>query len=523
MYRIRIPLAHFYRYCLDAARREGFYVVLCVIAREADLPNLFKEVSENWSSLHDLTGKEILFLFAGDPINTEASNGLKLEKKSILFYSEMMKVNSPSHLNLPTPSSERDLQSIGASTPRLREGEHFSLEHTLQIAELRKELSLRESEIPTLHFSFLNTNQTYSISIKGMSGFSIYHFIKRLMGEWENVFHQISSLYYKSKKLEAFAYEAQLQKRHRHSSVFEKARQNVVSATLAEKDTEMSLVLKQMVEILDTPISLSDRTKFYNLLGKVKDKKLVSALQKAMDLFFRKSYFKQVTGNKNQFNEELKRQNLQQNRLLLSVLKERQHLLLQDALIYEHIKVKRHSNVLVIFSNPKNSLSLRLGYEDRVINECIKLSKYRDNFSLDIRHAAQIDDVARSLLNEEYRIVHFSGHGTKDGLVFENESGKSQIVTVNAMADLLSSYSPPVECVLLNACNTYVHKALNVPYTIAMSDHISDLGAIEFARGFYDAIGAGKNIEFAYEEGCRRIKLKNLPDSRVPKIFKLNT
>jgi hypothetical protein len=40
-----------------------------------------------------------------------------------------------------------------------------------------------------------------------------------------------------------------------------------------------------------------------------------------------------------------------------------------------------------------------------------------------------------------------------------------------------------------------------------MNGPISDKAAIEFSRGFYDAIGAGKDIPFAYEEGCRRVDL----------------
>jgi hypothetical protein len=40
-----------------------------------------------------------------------------------------------------------------------------------------------------------------------------------------------------------------------------------------------------------------------------------------------------------------------------------------------------------------------------------------------------------------------------------------------------------------------------------MDGQISDFTAMEFARGFYDAIGAGRGIDFAYEEGCRAVEL----------------
>jgi hypothetical protein len=185
--------------------------------------------------------------------------------------------------------------------------------------------------------------------------------------------------------------------------------------------------------------------------------------------------------------------------------------------------MRTHTEVLTVLANPKGTDPLRLGEEDRVIRECIQRSKNRDNITLDIRHAARIDDFARALLEKDYHIVQFSGHGTGQGLSFENELGEVQIVPKEALAETLSAYSPPVECVILNACYSDVHVqdlSSGVPYTIVMAGPISDEGATEFTRGFYDAIGAGKNIEFAYQEGCRRIKLKALPDAATPALYK---
>ncbi len=181
------------------------------------------------------------------------------------------------------------------------------------------------------------------------------------------------------------------------------------------------------------------------------------------------------------------------------------------------------TDVLAIFANPRGSDPLRLENEDRVIHECVERSKYRSNISLKIKHAARIDDFARSLLEGEYKIVQFSGHGAKEGLAFENELGEVQIIPKDALSETLSDYSPPIECVILNACYSNIHNqklSVGVPYTISMNGAISDKGATEFTRGFYDAIGAGKDIEFAYKEGCRRIKLKGFGDANMPVLVK---
>jgi hypothetical protein len=183
------------------------------------------------------------------------------------------------------------------------------------------------------------------------------------------------------------------------------------------------------------------------------------------------------------------------------------------------VRRMKQINVLAVFANPKGSSPLKLENEDRVMRESIKLSLYREHIGLEILHAARVDDFARALLEKEYQIVQFSGHGTGKGLAFENEDQQVQVVPKDALAETLSAYSPPIECVLLNACYSDVHSEsllMGVPYTIVMNGPISDEGATEFTRGFYDAIGAGKSIEFAYKEGCRRIKLKNLPDGVTP-------
>lgn len=178
--------------------------------------------------------------------------------------------------------------------------------------------------------------------------------------------------------------------------------------------------------------------------------------------------------------------------------------------------------VLVIFANPKGSDPLRLSVEDKVIHECVALSKHREHIELDVRHAATIHDVRRALLEKDYQIVHFSGHGTGRGRAFENEIGEKQTIPQEAFAEFMSAYSPPIKCIILNACYSNFQGRLiaqNVPFVIGMNAAISDSGAIEFTRGFYDAIGAGKDVEFAYEEGCRAIKLMGLPDGATPVLF----
>ncbi len=43
---------------------------------------------------------------------------------------------------------------------------------------------------------------------------------------------------------------------------------------------------------------------------------------------------------------------------------------------------------------------------------------------------------------------------------------------------------------------------------------------IEFAIGFYTALGAGKSIEFSYQIGCSAIRLAGIPEHLTPVLKK---
>jgi AAA-like domain len=52
-----------------------------------------------------------------------------------------------------------------------------------------------------------------------------------------------------------------------------------------------------------------------------------------------------------------------------------------------------------------------------------------------------------------------------------------------------------------------------------MNQAIGDRAAIEFAVGFYDALGAGKGVEFAYKLGCNSIIRAGIPQHLIPEWF----
>lgn len=179
--------------------------------------------------------------------------------------------------------------------------------------------------------------------------------------------------------------------------------------------------------------------------------------------------------------------------------------------------------ILFLAANPINTDRLRLDKEAREISEGLRRSNERDLFQLVPSFSVKVDGLRRSLLDHSPRIVHFSGHGGIDGIVVENDQGQTFQIPRDALADLFKLCAGQIECVVLNACYSEGQAeaiAEHIPYVIGMKSTISDKAALEFAIGFYDALGAGKPIEDAFQFGRNAIALKALSEDQTPVLRK---
>ena len=124
------------------------------------------------------------------------------------------------------------------------------------------------------------------------------------------------------------------------------------------------------------------------------------------------------------------------------------------------------------------------------------------------------------LLEREWHVLHFIGHGTYDTqtdegvLAFVGHDGRTDLVTASSLADLLDEAEPTPRLVLLNSCQSgaggtddlfsgtaaaLAHSGIQA--VAAMQFAISDTAAIEFARGFYAALAHGRGVDEAVRSG----------------------
>lgn len=181
--------------------------------------------------------------------------------------------------------------------------------------------------------------------------------------------------------------------------------------------------------------------------------------------------------------------------------------------------------LLILASNPKSTSRLRLDEEVRDISEGLRRAEHRDQFEIVQKWAVRPRDFQRAMLDELPQIVHFSGHGEGEaGLYFEDEVGNPKRVTASALAGLFKLFAmkAKIECVVLNGCYSLVQAqaiAQHIPYAIGMTKAIGDKAAIEFVVAFYDALGNGESVEFAFELGKVAMELNDTGYSDLPVLL----
>ena len=183
--------------------------------------------------------------------------------------------------------------------------------------------------------------------------------------------------------------------------------------------------------------------------------------------------------------------------------------------------------ILILAAQPRNLQPLRLGEEVKKIKTEILLSKGRDRFQVEAQLAVTADEFRHFILEFKPHIVHFCGHGLRDGLLaLEDEAGRVQGVETEALADLFKHLNEEkaadaiaIECVVLSACHSEPQARAIAPFVacaIGMEGEICDRAAIAFARGFYDALAAGKSYNAAYHLGRTTIRMARLADHTTP-------
>ena len=183
--------------------------------------------------------------------------------------------------------------------------------------------------------------------------------------------------------------------------------------------------------------------------------------------------------------------------------------------------------ILVVISNPPGETPIGVERERSLIeNAWGSLKETVVQFS----ENQPLTVLRDNLLNGDFNIVHYIGHGSFDansgegGLVLVDENGLTTTAPGPSIANALRNL-PSLRLVFLNACNTAetplnaesdaftgVAAALvkaGIPAVLAMQFPISDRAAIAFSETFYERLADGDPPEAATVEGRLAIYFLN--------------
>lgn len=178
--------------------------------------------------------------------------------------------------------------------------------------------------------------------------------------------------------------------------------------------------------------------------------------------------------------------------------------------------------VLFLAASPLDQNHLRLDEECRAVAEMIRKSEHRDAVELQSWWATRPLDVLQAINEHKPRIVHFSGHGSKDDeIIFQDDAGMTKAVTKEAIVQVMA-VSGHVQLVFFNTCYSRGQAEAVVKHVtaaIGMKTSIGDTAARVFAAQFYSAIGFGLSVKQAFDQAKAALMLEGIPEQDTPELF----
>ena len=178
--------------------------------------------------------------------------------------------------------------------------------------------------------------------------------------------------------------------------------------------------------------------------------------------------------------------------------------------------------ILFLSASPVNEDRLRVDEECKKIENELLKSNERDAFEFITKFAVDFESASLALINSTPNIVHFSGHGNSTGIAIENQIGNSELISIYTLKRLFDLHKDTLDCIILNSCESeLLAKDLSLLgiHVIGMNSTIADKSSIAFSVGFYQALGGGKDLSFAYKLGLTYISVKNTSDVNTPKLW----
>ncbi len=107
-------------------------------------------------------------------------------------------------------------------------------------------------------------------------------------------------------------------------------------------------------------------------------------------------------------------------------------------------------------------------------------------------------------------------------MILSDDQGNQKLVSAGALTMLFSTLKDNIRLVVLNACYSEVQaNAISevIDCVVGMKSQIGDQAAITFAEYFYSAIGYGRSVKEAFEQGKAALMLESITEENIPVLI----
>jgi hypothetical protein len=186
------------------------------------------------------------------------------------------------------------------------------------------------------------------------------------------------------------------------------------------------------------------------------------------------------------------------------------------------------TRVLFVSANPISATPALVEEEMRNIGIKTRMADYRNALDKIYAPAARPDDLLQALLQYRPVIVHFSGHGSPEGIaLIDDKDWTAKLVKTEALKELFTTLKGNIRVVVLNSCYSQPQAeaiAEVIDCVIGMEQGFTPEAAIIYAGSFYRAIGFNLSVQVAHALGKLALALEEVKDKdgrlqwEIPKL-----
>ena len=180
--------------------------------------------------------------------------------------------------------------------------------------------------------------------------------------------------------------------------------------------------------------------------------------------------------------------------------------------------------ILYISATPANVENLQVDFEFKKIKASLEGGVKRDLFELlSPLMAVTLQDFLQAKHRYKPSIIHFSGHGLQDGLMFVTSENVFQIIPNELLKEVFKGIEAYAELIILNSCYASAQAKIisaNGIYVIGMNAPVSDLAALDLSDNLYRFISDGQDTEEAFKNVKVMIALNFAEEAETLEIWK---